>query len=206
MSSVTRFYFIALGIVVIDQSVKLLVKFRMHLGQEFNVLGQWFKIHFIENPGMAFGLTLNGEYGKLFLTFFSLFAVLLLAVYLSRVARQNRNLALCLSLILGGAVGNIIDRVFYGKFFSYAPFFHGNVVDMFYLDIWKGYLPSWLPFWGNQYTALWPIFNVSDACICIGLFSMLIFQKRMFIEKTQPSINEVNTLPVPPRSPSPSKD
>ncbi len=95
---------------------------------------------------------------------------------------------LCISMILGGAIGNLVDSVFYGVWLDNAPYnaptpwFHGQVVDMFYFDIWEGYIPEWMPLWGGQYTALWPIFNVADASIFIGVTTILLFQNKFFPE------------------------
>jgi signal peptidase II len=94
----------------------------------------------------------------------------------------------CIALILGGAIGNLVDSVFYGVWLDNAPYnaptpwFHGQVVDMFYFDIWEGYIPEWVPLWGGGYTALWPIFNVADSSIFIGVGIILLFQNRFFPE------------------------
>ena len=187
----------------------------MTLSEEHKVLGDLLKIHFIENPGAAFGLTiqallnpiieLSNETGKLILTLFSIVAVGVIFYYLYLVSQFTTKLPLFISFILGGAVGNIIDRVFYGVWFSHindyqGGIFHGRVVDMFYVDIWHGMLPEWIPFFGGGYYAFWPIFNVADACISVGIVTLIIFQKRLFPKNepvTQPIASENNDNPIP---------
>src|SRR5690606_22959672 len=99
----------------------------------------------------------------------------------------------CIAMILGGAIGNLVDSVFYGVWLNNAPYnastpwFHGQVVDMYYFDIWEGYLPEWMPLWGGSYTALWPIFNIADAATFVGVAMILVFQSRFFPEKTENS-------------------
>ena len=185
-----RYYLLTLGIIALDQVVKLLVHFNMALHSEIPVLGNWFKLHYTLNPGMAFGLMLDWEYGKLLLTLFRLVAMVALIWYLNRLARHHAPTGLlwCMALILGGAIGNVIDSTFYGIIFpelisdgAATPWFHGQVIDMFYFDLWKGKLPAWL---GGDYTSIFPIFNVADASIFIGVATILIFQRRYFSEKT----------------------
>lgn len=175
----------------------------MIIGQEIQVLGDFFKIHFIENPGAAFGLTIAHVYeailgifmdqphlsdytAKLILSVFSVVAVGFIVFYLRSLRGTKTSLPIFVSMILGGAIGNIIDRLFYGVWFSEmndyeGGLFHGRVVDMFYVDIWQGYLPSWVPFIGNEYYSFWPIFNVADAAISVGIVAIIIFQKRLFV-------------------------
>lgn len=157
----------------------------------------WFRIHFIENEGMAWGVELPGDYGKLFLTLFRIVAVGGIIYWLNdSVKKQASNLLIVsISLILAGALGNIIDSVFYGVIFNesyhevatlfsdepYGTWFHGRVVDMFYFPIWRGYLPEWLPFWGGKYFTFFnAIFNVADAAISIGVGILIAFNKRIF--------------------------
>ena len=155
---------------------------------EVSVFGDWFKLHYILNEGMAFGIRFGYEYGKLGLTLFRLVAMVFIAVYLYRMAKKELHSGLlwCIALILGGAIGNVVDSTFYGVWLNNAnpnavtPWFHGKVVDMFYLDLWEGYVADWVPFWGGQKIALWPIFNVADAAIFIGVALILILQKRFF--------------------------
>ncbi|WP_051296163.1 lipoprotein signal peptidase [Eisenibacter elegans] len=177
------YYLLALLVILIDQGSKLWVHFNIPMGDagEIKVLGNWFKIHYIENPGMAFGLELDFVYGKLFLTLFRLLATIGIAFYLKYIIDQNypRWTSGALALILAGAAGNVIDSTFYGWALGNAPadaptvWFHGKVVDMIYVDIWKGYLPSWIPLIGDQYYAFWPIFNIADSSIFVGVFVIL---------------------------------
>ncbi len=186
-------------VLVLDQVSKILVKTNMTLGESIPVFGNWFIIHFTENYGMAFGLEFAGEQGKLFLSLFRITAVGFIGWYLVRLIKKNAptGLIICISLILAGATGNIIDSAFYGLIFSesyfnevarfmpeeggYAPFLHGKVVDMLYFPVIRGFFPSWFPFWGNQeFIFFRPVFNVADSAITIGVLTLLIFQKRFF--------------------------
>ncbi len=199
-------------IVLADQILKFYVKTTMMLGQEHRIT-DWFIIHFTENYGMAFGIELKGEYGKLILTFFRILALVAIGFYLFRSVAKSapQALVVALSLIFAGALGNIIDSVFYGKIFSsslyqvasflpaeggYSTWFHGKVVDMFYLPIIQTTLPSWLPFWGGEYFIFFrPVFNIADASITTGVFYLLIFQKKIFHhdKKGKEPMNEVRT-------------
>lgn len=195
MNKYLKYFGIALLVILIDQAVKMLVHFEMDFGSagQIKVFGDWFKLHYTTNPGMAFGMELGSEYGKLLLTSFRLVAMVGIGYYLYHIItnKQNAIYILCIAMILGGAIGNLIDSVFYGVWLNNAPYdastpwFHGQVVDMFYFDIWEGVLPEWFPIWGGSYTALWPIFNVADASIFIGVAMILIFQSRFFPEKME---------------------
>lgn len=183
-------------VLVLDQSTKVWVKLNMSYGDEFSILGQdWALIHFVENNGMAFGMSLGGDYGKLLLSLFRIVAVAFLSFYLVRMIREKtpRLLLVSFSLILAGAVGNIIDSVFYGVIFSaseyhggvaelfpvgggYAPLLYGRVVDMLYFPIAYGVLPEWLPFLGGKpYSFFSAIFNVADVAITLGVISLLYY-------------------------------
>jgi signal peptidase II len=171
----------------------------MYLGEEYQIL-DWFYIHFTENNGMAFGMEFGGDWGKLTLSLFRIVFVGFIASFLIKLVRKNADklLITSLSLILAGAIGNILDGVFYGSLFSesyhqlasfmpesggYAPLFFGRVVDMFYFPIFKGYLPEWIPFWGGDYFVFFrPVFNIADAAISIGVGIMVLFQKRVMSE------------------------
>ena len=182
----TKYYILSLAIILIDQGVKLLVHFNMEMGLagQIPVFGDWFKLHYTLNPGMAFGM----EYGKLALTLFRLVAMVGIAYYLYYLAKKkvHPGLLWCVALILGGAIGNVIDSTFYGVYLENAPYgsstpwFHGQVVDMFYIDIWEGEVADWVPVWGGEHIALWPIFNIADASIFIGVTIILLLQKRFF--------------------------
>jgi len=189
-----KYFWIAFAIIVADQMVKLLVHFNMEMHEfgEIKLIGDWFKLHYTLNEGMAFGIKFGSIYGKLFLTLFRWVAMIGIGFYLYIFANKgvHAGFLLAISFILGGAVGNVIDSTFYGVLLSNAPimgtqppfypWFHGQVIDMFYLDFWQGYLPSWIPLIGGGYYSLWPIFNVADATIFIGVFSVLVFQKHFF--------------------------
>lgn len=204
MNKYLKYFGISLLVIVIDQAVKMLVHFEMDFGTPGQILifGDWFKLHYTTNPGMAFGMELGSEYGKLLLTTFRLVAMIGIGYYLYYIItnKQNPVYILCISMILGGAIGNLVDSVFYGVWLNNAPYdaptpwFHGQVVDMFYFDIWEGYIPDWFPLWGGSYTALWPIFNVADASIFVGVAIILIFQNRFFPDpkkEDQPSPQEL---------------
>ena len=186
---------LSLAIILIDQIVKLVVHFNMEMGLagQIKVFGDWFKLHYTLNPGMAFGLEIPFAESKLILTLFRLVAMVGIGYYLFMLAKRKvpQGLIWCVALILGGAIGNVIDSTFYGVWLENAPFnartpwFHGQVVDMFYIDIWEGRLPEWIPFIGGDYMALWPIFNIADASIFVGVAIILIFQKKFFNEKKE---------------------
>lgn len=171
----------------------------MTLGQEFHISGNWFIIHFTENNGMAFGLQFAGGYGKLALSLFRIFAVGFLGWYIVHLSRIKTGFGVIFSfsLILAGALGNIIDSALYGVLFSestyfdlarflpaeggYSTFLHGKVVDMFYFPILEGYYPSWVPLLGgDSYIFFRPVFNMADSAITSGVFILLIFQRSFF--------------------------
>jgi len=185
---------IILGVLIIDQIVKIWVKTHMYLGQEF-VITDWFRIYFIENNGMAFGMELGS---KLFLTMFRIVAVGLLIYYICRIKNRTdikTGYIVCGALITAGAAGNIIDSVFYGMIFNnpyppevavmfppeggYAPVFHGRVVDMLYFPLFSFYWPDWVPFVGGDYFLFFqPIFNIADAAITVGILVLIIFYSK----------------------------
>jgi len=277
-----RYFLIAFGIILLDQTVKFIIKLNMKLGQEIHLIGDFFKIHFIENEGAAFGLTIGNivqsiggifmddpsispRTGKAILTLFSFFAVFFIVYILIKISHTkfpgqkeieadlktstsgdpnpellegiNKKLSVAvdemsshtsvkvrdiatlskavdsvaegwkwlesakntwqkakhpalpvfIAMILGGAVGNIIDRMFYGLWFAEmnnyeGGFLFGRVVDLFYIDIWDGFIPNWIPFIGGEYYAFWPIFNVADTGISIGIISIILFQRKFLSE------------------------
>ncbi len=188
-----RLFWIVAGVMVLDQATKLVVRLKMDIGHlgAINLLGDWLKFTYTENPGMAFGITF-GPAGLI--TVFSLLAAAMITVYMFRVRTGYLPYTVSLACILGGALGNIIDRLFYGMVFNYAPFFQGRVVDFIHFDIWYGQLPSGVPLIGDVYLALFPIFNVADIGIVGGVIGILVFQKKFLAGVTadQPSEETVN--------------
>lgn len=188
----SKYFLIALGIIVIDQASKLLVNHYMQLHQEVNVLGEWFKLHYLLNPGMAFGIRWENEFGKLALTAFRIIAMVGIGVFLVRSIRlgAHKGFLICLAMILGGAIGNVIDSTFYGVYLQNAPFesptpwFHGQVIDMLFFPMVEFYWPEWVPVLGGNYFLFFsPVFNIADSSIFLGVASILIFQKKFFKDK-----------------------
>ena len=185
-------------IIILDQALKIWVKTNMVLGQEYHILGNWFIIHFIENNGMAFGMEIAGKFGKIILSLFRIAAVVGIGWYLIHLIKQKAStgLIITISVIMAGALGNIIDSAFYGMIFSnsyyhvasmfpaeggYSSFLHGQVVDMFYFPVLKGTFPDWIPFrGGDNFIFFRPVFNIADSSITVGVTLILIFQKRFF--------------------------
>lgn len=198
-------------IIFADQAIKIWIKTTFEVGQETQILGiPWFKLHFIENSGMAWGLKFWGETGKVILTLFRLAAVIFGVWYLKKIVREkySRGFIICASLIFAGALGNLINSMFYGLIFDkglvysaaiqdylpayeglakfsttgYSSFLHGSVVDMFYFPIIENKtFPSWIPFVGGErFTFFNAIFNIADASISVGVLTLLFFQKRFY--------------------------
>jgi len=184
-------------ILLVDQASKTWVKTNMYLGQEFKVLGDWFIIHFTENNGMAFGLEFGGEFGKLSLSLFRIAAVAGIGYGMHYLIQHkyHRGLIIKVAMIFAGALGNIIDSVFYGRIYDYATLFHGRVVDMFYFPIMQGIFPTWVPIWGGEdYIFFRPVFNVADAAISVGVVLILIYQKTYFKEEVVEEIGPNNEV------------
>ncbi len=189
---------IILLILIIDQILKIWIKTHMILGQEYDILGNWFIIHFTENNGMAFGIEFWGKNGKIFLTLFRIIAVIGIGWYLKTLIKQNapKMVVISIALIMAGAIGNILDSIFYGVIFDesfyqiakfmprdggYSAWLQGRVVDMFYFPIFNGHYPSWFPFWANQeFIFFRPVFNIADSSITIGVGYILIFERSFF--------------------------
>ena len=189
---------IVAAILVVDQVVKILVKTHMQIGEDIPLIGTWCRLHFTENAGFAFGTTLGGVLGKYILTILRIlasgFLVWLIAKYLRN--GQRTSLILSLAIILGGAIGNIIDSCFYGLIFNesyytvatlfppeggYAPFLQGKVVDMLYFPLFEFDWPSWVPGLGGKHDEFFSaIFNVADSAVTIGVVWLIIDQ--IFIE------------------------
>lgn len=182
--------------IILDQVIKIYVKTHFVLGEEVLVF-DWFRIHFTENNGMAMGFEFGGKAGKLFLTLFRLIAVTGIIYWLSQnIKRKVHNAVIvAIALIFSGAVGNIIDSVFYGVLFNHpmhsvatlfpettdGEFFYGKVVDMFYFPMWEGVLPEWIPFIGGEFFTFFQyIFNPADAFISVGVALLFIFNKHAF--------------------------
>lgn len=185
-------------ILLVDQVIKIYVKTHFYLGESVTVFHDWFQLSFIQNEGMAFGMTLmDSALGKLMLTLFRLFAVIFGFFWLRQLVRKghSRGLLICAALILAGAAGNLIDSMFYGMIFNdpfpnevatlvpfgqgYAPFLHGKVVDMFYFPIIDTTWPQWVPIVGGRALRFFePVFNLADASISIGVIVLLLFQKK----------------------------
>ena len=170
---------IIFSVLMIDQLIKYWVKTTLFIGEEIPVFGNWFIIHFTENNGMAFGVELGGSYGKLALSLFRVIAVFGIAYILHQIIKRKYHFGLitCVCLVFAGALGNIIDSVFYGKIYGYENWLHGRVVDMFYFPILRGHYPNWFPLFANEeFIFFRPVFNFADAAISIGVICILIFQ------------------------------
>lgn len=188
-------------VLALDQWLKIYIKTHFFYGQEINVIGTWFRLHFIENEGMAFGMKFGEDWGKVFLTVFRIVAVIWGFIFIKNTLikeKYNGGLIFCSSLILAGALGNSIDSIFYGEIFTessfhvahwvswgqgYGTILHGKVVDMLYFPVLQGTYPSWFPFWkGEPFEFFRPVFNIADASISGGVIAIFVFQK-MFLKK-----------------------
>ncbi len=177
---------ISIAIIAIDQWVKYYIKTHFYLGEEVKVFGDWCKIHFTENYGMAYGMEFGGKTGKNILTFFRIIAVSGIGYYIYTLIKKSSHSLYVISwtMIFAGALGNIVDSVLYGVLFGYDVWFHGRVVDMFYFPIIHTPIPDWFPIWkGEDFEFFRPVFNVADAFISIGFVLILIFQKKFFSEE-----------------------
>ncbi len=185
-------------VIIVDQALKLWIKTNYPLGEVTHILGlPWAKLYFIENEGMAWGWKLGGEWGKMLLTLFRLAAVIFGSWYLTRIVKQkySRGFIICASLIYAGALGNLIDSLFYGLIFEestyshvakifpadgYGSFLHGKVVDMLYFPMVHSNFPDWIPFiGGKEFEFFSPIFNIADASISVGVIALLLFQRTL---------------------------
>ena len=193
-----------LVILFIDQAIKFYIKLNYFIGEEHALIGSWARLHFIENEGMAWGLKFGGGFGKILLTLFRLGAVIwgsfLIKGFIEK--KYHNGFIFCAALIYAGAVGNLIDSMFYGMIFeqsvpfttqvavfmpktgSYAPFLYGKVVDMFYFPIIQNaHFPNWFPIWGGEeFEFFRPVFNFADAAISTGVISLFVFQRKFFKE------------------------
>jgi signal peptidase II len=191
--------FLIVLILVLDQSFKIWIKTHMMLGQEYAILGNWFIIHFIENNGMAFGFEFGGSIGKVMLGLLRIAAIIGIGWYLYHLIqyKAKTGLILCVSLIIAGAIGNLLDCLFYGIFFNdsygrvatlfpadggYSSFLHGKVVDMLYFPLINTHYPHWVPFIGSHDLLFFRhIFNLSDSSIFLGVVLILLFQKKLLL-------------------------
>ncbi|GAO41663.1 lipoprotein signal peptidase [Flavihumibacter petaseus] len=213
MGKARNLVLLILLILVVDQAIKIWVKTHMPLSyhwdashqmltpydrgiRPFGPEAEWCQIYFVENEGMAWGLSFGGEWGKMALTLFRLLAVIFGVWYIREILRKKHHpgFIICVALIFAGALGNLIDSMFYGLIFEkstyvsvanifpskgYAGFLHGRVVDMFYFPVIRTHYPSWFPFFGGEdFEFFSPVFNLADASISIGVIALLLFQKR----------------------------
>ena len=191
-----RFLFsvgLTLLIIVIDQWVKFHIKTHFFIGEEIKVAGNWFRIHFTENYGMAFGLEFGGKSGKILLTVFRILAVVVGGWYIHWQVKKKMPVGYVLAwtLIWAGAIGNIIDSVFYGVWFGYDTWFQGRVVDMFYFPLIQTTLPESFPIWsGQDFEFFRPVFNVADASISTGFMIILVFQKKFLAKKVPGEVHK----------------
>ncbi|MDB5128182.1 lipoprotein signal peptidase [Mucilaginibacter sp.] len=191
----TKPFLTAAFIILVDQIIKIWVRKHMFLGEEIRFLGNRGMLHYTENNGMAFGMELGGELGKLALTLFRIVAVCGIGYALVFLIKHkyHRGLIMMVALILAGALGNIIDSTFYGIIYHYAGVFHGRVVDMFYFPLLTGQFPNWVPLWGGEeYIFFRPVFNLADAAISIGVIMILLNQKRYF-KHEEPEVSSPNS-------------
>lgn len=174
-------------LVILDQVVKILVKTNMSIGETIDVWGDWFKLLFIENNGMAFGMQFGGMVGKLILTLGRIVLIVLISWYICKLMKEKKTptgVFFGLAAILAGAIGNVIDCIFYGVIFDYAPVFFGKVVDMLYFPLIDTTLPLNFPIWGGRHIIFFrPIFNIADSCVTCGTFYLIIFKWRFFSYK-----------------------
>ncbi len=207
---------IGLLVLIADQALKIWVKTHMYIG-ESSFLNwdwgiSWFQLTFTENPGMAFGWKLEGEVGKYILSIFRIIAIIGLFIFIGFTIKKKQpstGFIVCMSLITAGAIGNLCDSMFYGLFFGssgysanqiaefmpdaggYATFLQGKVVDMLYFPIIDTTLPAWVPFKGGEHFVFFsPIFNIADAAVTVGVFAMILFQKRIFPKTLEEQIAE----------------
>lgn len=212
VSKGTKLFALGVLLVVIDQIIKILVKTNMQIGEHFNVIGNWFQIFFIENEGMAFGMKFGGMAGKFCLSLFRIILFGLLFWWISSLSRKSvtpdggkallpdgktpvvpTGVLVGLTLIAAGAMGNLIDCLFYGLIFDYAPFMFGRVVDMLYFPLIDTIWPTWMPFVGGErFLFFAPIFNFADSCVSVGAIYLLIFQYSFFMREDAPRTKDKN--------------
>ena len=192
-----KIFFTSFILLLLDQTLKIWIKTSFFLGEEYKIF-DWFIIHFTENNGMAFGIEFGGYTGKKILTLFRIIVVGVGIMYIFNLTKKriSDGALIALGLIIGGAIGNIIDSSFYGIIFNesynnvasfmpngggYSSFLHGKVVDMFYFPLMNSHFPSWLPIWGDEHFIFFrPVFNIADAGISVGIFMIFLFYRKEF--------------------------
>ena len=175
LSQGKKLLLLGIALVVIDQVIKYLVKTNMELGEQINVIGQWFRLCFVENKGMAFGMSFGGQVGKFLLSLFRIVLSGALIWWIRSLIQKGdtpKGVLVGLTLITAGAIGNIVDSLFYGLIWGYAPFMFGKVVDMFFFPIIRD---------GERVIFFSPVFNFADSCVTVGAFYLLLFQWRFFM-------------------------
>ena len=213
MNAKSKSILIIFLVLFFDQLLKIWIKTHLMLGDEIVIARNWFILHFVENNGMAFGLEFGNSAGKYFLSIFRIVAVSLIGWYLSGLWKKKAPIGIivCFSLILAGAIGNIIDSAIYGLIFNdsyghvatlfpkgggYATFLQGRVVDMFYFPLISATYPSWFPFvGGDSFLFFRPVFNLADSSITVGILSILIFFRNFFDDKPAPAPVPVSSTP-----------
>ncbi|MDI9357641.1 MAG: lipoprotein signal peptidase [Phycisphaerales bacterium] len=201
-------FIFVLSLILLDQLLKFYIKLNYLPGETHAVLGNWFKLQFVENEGMAWGWKYGGDVGKLILTLFRLIAVIVGFFVVNHFFKKqyHTGLIICVCLVYAGAIGNLIDSMFYGLIFDatynpdfytqysvhahaftghgYAGLFYGKVVDMLYFPIIDAKFPNWLPLVGGEpFEFFSPVFNIADSCISVGVILIFIFQKKFFSSK-----------------------
>ncbi len=193
-------FIIILLVLIIDQASKIYIKANWVLGQEYRV-ADWFIIHFTENNGMAYGIELGGDWGKLALSLFRVVAISAIGVYLYNISKATDKplgYVISVAFVFSGALGNILDSAFYGMMFTesyyqvaqfmpeaggYASFLHGKVVDMLYFPLLEGHFPEWFPFWGSDHFIFFrPVFNIADSAISVGIGIIVLFYRTIILE------------------------
>lgn len=206
------------AVILADQALKFYIKLNFFTGEEHLIMGNWFRLHFVENEGMAWGWKFGGGFGKIALTLFRLVAVIWGVFLIKDFIKKNyhKGFIICAALIFAGALGNLFDSMFYGLIFDisyddqhmqyygvvakalthshYGSFLHGKVVDMLYFPVLKGNFPSWVPIWGGEdFEFFRPVFNIADASISVGVITILIFQNKFFKKQEDTKVENVST-------------
>ncbi len=203
MSTKVKSILIILVVLFLDQALKIWVKTTMMLGDEHHIIKDSFIIHFIENNGMAYGIEFGNNIGKYFLSIFRIIAISAIGWYIVKLWKRDVSFGLvaCFSLIMAGAIGNIVDSAFYGIIFNdsyrhvatwfpagggYSSFLQGRVVDMLYFPLLAGHYPSWIPYvGGDDFIFFRPVFNLADSSITVGIVAILIFYRGFFEDKEE---------------------